>query len=170
MATKEDSITRTTVYLPNYLHAKMREAGINLSRETTNYLETILFGDKVTDIYHQLQQLEDREKTLQIELTTIRARRSELQKLANEHDAKLSAEKNLCSRFLMHCKGHIKNAKTGKLSLDLSKLKRYWRQDYFPGNGLSEKDVDFVLNLVDKDKFTFDQFKVLRRGDTLAKN
>lgn len=167
---REDSITRTTCYLPSYLHTKAQEAGLNLSKELKLYLETVLFGDQVSDIQHQLDQLDNRIRSIKIELTSLNARRKELLKIVNEHDAKLSAEKNLCSRFLMHCKGHIKNAKTGKLSLDLSKLKRYWRQDYFPGNGLSEKDVDFVLNLVDKDKFTFDQFKVLRRGDTLAKN
>jgi len=161
----EENIVRSTIYCPRYLHNKAKEAGINISRELTNYLETILFGDNVMDVNYQLDQLRDKKKILQIELTTVNSRIEELNKLVDEHDVKITAEKNLYDKFLNHCKGHIKNSMDNNLPLNVKRLGLYWNQDYFSGNGLNEKSVLRVIDCVKKQVFSFDDFQSLRRGD-----
>lgn len=161
----EESIVRSTIYCPRYLHNKAKEAGINISRELKNYLETILFGDNVFDVKQQLEELLDKKKTLQVELATVTSRIDELNKLMGEHDVKAAAEKNLYKKFLNHCKGHIKNSMDNGLPLNVKRMCSYWTQDFFSGNGLNERSALKVLDGVKKQSFSFDDFQVLRRGD-----
>ena len=86
---KEDNIVRSTIYCPKYLHNKAKEAGVNISKELTSYLETILFGDNVHDVKHQMEQLRNKKKTLQTELAAVDNRMKELSKIIVELDSKL---------------------------------------------------------------------------------
>lgn len=95
----------------------------------------------------------------------LQTRKEQLVKVMDEHDAKLSAEQNTYTKFLSHCKGHIKNSlDVGQLP-DLTKLKHYWKEDFVGNNGLKEKDVKSILFLVKKNSFSFNQFKDIRRGN-----
>jgi len=164
----EDGIVRSTFYCPQYLHNKAKEAGLNISKELKNYLETILFGDNTGDINYQLEELVAKKKTLEVELTSVKSRIKELRVLLSEHDFKLATEKKLYDKFLNHCKGHIKNSQDSNIPLNVKRLGSYWRQDYFSGNGLSESNVLKVINTVKKDCFSFDDFTRLRRGDVFG--
>lgn len=167
ISVKEENITRSTVYMPKYLHNKAKQAGLNLSQEVKTYLETILFGDDTQDVSFQLNQLINKKKQLQIELTTVDARIVELETLMKEHDGKKQFEQKLFQKFVNHCKGHIKNSTDNNLPLNTKHLMSYWQKDYFPDNGLKEKNVLVVLDQIKKDCFDFDCFQQLRRGDMI---
>lgn len=164
----EDGIVRTTAYMPKYLHNKAREAGINISKELTTYLETVLFGDNTTDVQYQMDQLQNKKKSLEIELTTVSSRITDLEKLLKEHDSKLISEKKKFQRFINHCKSHIRNSETGKISIDYEHLKTYWCKDYFPSNGMKVGEVKDILYTVKKDKFCFEDFQTLCRGGSFG--
>lgn len=161
----EENIIRSTYYCPKYLHNKAKEAGINISKELTTYLETILFGDNVCDVTHQREQLAQKKKSLEIELTSINSRILELDNLIEEHDVKLAIDQKLFDRFLNHCKGRIKNAESGQMSIDYRHLLTYWKKDYFPGNGMNEKTTIQIIDKIRKNSFEFEDFKALRKGD-----
>jgi len=165
---KEDNIVRTTAYMPKYLHNKAKEAGINISKELTTYLETILFGDNTTDVKYQMDQLRDKKKTLEVEITTVNMRIKDLEKLLDEHDSKLVVEKKRYQRFVNHCRGQIKNSELGHISIDYQHLKSYWGKDYFSNNGMNMGDVKDILHRVKKDSFSFEDFQSIRRGGSLG--
>jgi len=161
---REDHITRTTLYLESHLHSKAKEAGVNLSKEVSRYLETILFGDDVGDVQYQLSHVDERIKDLNTELTSLKARREQLIGMIDEHDAKLVVEQNVFNKFINHVTNILSNKDTG-YSIDVSRLKSHWKRDYFSNNGrLSDKIVKNVIHKVDVKKFTFDDFQLLRRG------
>ena len=162
--TSEDNIIRSTIYCPRYLHNKAKEAGINISKELTNYLETILFGDNAGDVQYQLDQLYNKKKTLEVELVTVQSRIGELERIVSEHDARLIVEKKFYDKFLKHCQGHIKNSEIGNISLDCNHLCHYWKKEYFD-NSISEVFVKKVLYQVKQEDFSFEQFQRFRRGD-----
>jgi len=160
----EDHIIRSTIYFPRYLHNKAKEAGINISKEIKNYLETILFGENVGDVQYQLEQLYTKKKTLEVEIVTVKSRIDELEKKASEHDVKLIAEKKFYDKFLKHCQGHIKNSEIGKHSLDYNHLCHYWKKEYFDNN-IDRVFVKDVLHMIKQNDFSFEQFQKSRRGD-----
>lgn len=164
----EDNIVRSTIYCPKYLHDKAKEANINISHELTCYLETILFGDNVTDVNYQYEQLFQRKKNLELELVTINSRLTKLKKLIKEHDSKLIVEKNKFNKFMNHCRGILKNSVDGQIPVDENKICSYWEKDYFQGNGLDKKMVLTVFKLVENDKFDFETFKSIKRGESLG--
>jgi len=163
--TGEDGIVRSTFYCPEYLHNKAKEAGINISKELKNYLETILFGDNVHDVKYQMEQLRNKKKTLQTELVAVDSRMKELDKIISEHDGKLLAEKNLFTRFYNSCRNHIRNAEQGNINLNAKRLIGFWKKDFFSCDGMNEKTVMCILNDVKEKEFSFDDFTRLRRGD-----
>ena len=166
----ENNIKRTTIYLPKYLHSKAIEAKINFSKEFQRYLEMMLFGENTSDVQFQYDQLVERERSLQIELTSITTRKDELKKLLDKHDARVEAEQHLYYKFVGHVNNCITNSIKGGIGLDLNKLRSHWRSDFFPENGLKTCTVEQVLHLVDGGRFDFDCFEKLRKGDVLEKN
>jgi len=170
MGSNEHKITRTTIYLPSYLHAKAKESEINFSKEFQRYLEMMLFGENTSDVEFQYNKLCEREQNLQIELTSIKSRKDELKKLLDKHDARLEAEQHLYHKFVGHVNNCITNSVQGGIGLDFNKLRSHWRSDFFPENGLKTHTVEQVLHLVDSGHFDFDCFEKLRKGDILEKN
>jgi len=162
----EEYIVRSTIYCPRYLHNKAKEAGINISKELKNYLETILFGDNVHDVKYQMEQLQGKKKTLQTELMAIDSRMKELNKIMAEHDSKLLAEKSLFNRFCNSCRNHLRNAEKGNIDLDVKRVIGFWKKDYFVCDGMNEKIAMCIIRDIEKDAFSFDDFTRLRRGDT----
>jgi len=163
---QEDNIIRSTIYCPKYLHNKAKEAGVNISKELTSYLETILFGDNVHDVKFQMEQLRNKKKTLQTELAAVDSRMKELTKIMSEHDSKLVAEKNLFTRFCNSCLNHLRNAEKGNVSFDFKRVIGFWKKDYFGCDGMNEKIAMQIVRDVEKDCFSFDDFTRLRRGDS----
>jgi hypothetical protein len=163
----EDAISRTTLYLPKYLHTAAKEAGLNFSQEVKRYLETVLFGEETSDLQYQLNKIRDRKKQLQIELTSLVAREEELSKLLSEHDVKMKSEKELYEKFLGYMNNRIKNAEKVGISIDFNQAARFLRQDYFPKNGLGSDCVAEIIRLVKKDDFDFEDFRTLRKGGSL---
>ena len=163
----EEDISRTTLYLPKYLHSAAKEAGLNFSKEFCRYLETILFGDETCDLQFQLNKVQERKKQLQVELTTLSTREEELQKMLQEHDVKLTAEKQLYEKFLGYMNNRIKNAERAGINIDPNQASRYLKQDYFPKNGLNKNCVVEIIRLIQKDNFDFEDFKTLRKGGSL---
>lgn len=165
----ESKITRTTIYLPSYIHAKAKEVDLNFSQEFTRYLETVLFGSDTLDIQHQYESMLEREKSLQIELTSVRSRLVELKKLLDTHDARLSTEQKLYEKFVRHVDNRISNCTKGNLAIDFDKLYHFWKSDFFPVNGFSKDMVQLVFNMVDSGCFDFNVFEKLRRGESIGK-
>lgn len=162
--TGENNIIRSTIYCPRHLHNKAKEAGINISKEVKNYLETILFGDNVGDVQYQLEQLYDKKKTLEIELTTVKSRIGELEQIISEHDSKRVVEQKFYDKFLKQCLSHIRNSEIGNISLDYNHLCHYWKKEYFD-NSINEGLVKDILYSVKQNQFSFEQFQKFRRGD-----
>ena len=163
----EDSITRTTLYIPKYLHSAAKDAGLNFSKEFKRYLETVLFGEETSDLQYQLTKVQERKKQLQIELTSLDAREKELSKLLGEHDVKMAREKQLYEKFLGYMNNRIKNSEQNGLNIDPRQAARFLRQDYFPKNGLDKNCVLQIIRLVKHDDFDFDCFRTLRKGGSL---
>jgi|GEM_PF-5209612 len=160
----EDNIIRSTYYCPKYLHNKAKEAGINISKEIQNYLETVLFGDNVCDVQYQREELIKKKKTLEVQLTSINSRIGELDKIIEEHDVKLQAQKAEYMKFINHCKSRIKNSKQMGIAHDFTRIKHFWKKEYFGENGLTDGKVKQILSMVDNEKFSMDHFKELKRG------
>jgi len=161
---KEDSITRSTIYLPTYLHSAAKEANLNFSKEISRYLETILFGEETSDLNFQLDKVRERKKQIQIELTSLKTRETELVSLLDEHDSKLTAEKNLYEKFIRYMNNRIDNANRTGVGIDPRQAARFLKQDYFPKNGLNSQMVNEIIDRVARDCFDFDCFKLLRKG------
>ena len=166
----ENNIKRTTIYLPKYLHSKAIEARINFSKEFQIYLETVLFGENTADVQFQYDKLCEREQNLQIELMSIKSRKDELKKLLDKHDARVQHEQSLYDKFIRHVHNRITNSKKANIPLNVDQLRVFWRNDFFPENGLKNRTVEQVIDLVDCDKFDFDCFRRLRKGDVLETN
>ena len=169
LKSNEHKIKRTTLYIPDYLHSKAKEANINFSKEFQRYLEMMLFGENTSDIQFQYNQLVEREKSLQIELSSIVSRKDELKALLDKHDARKEAEHHLYDKFLGHVNNCIMNSIKGGIGLDMNKLRVHWKSDFFPENGLKNRTVEQVLSMVDCGKFDFDCFERLRKGDVIEK-
>lgn len=163
----EENITRTTLYLPKYLHAKAIESKVNMSKEFTRYLETVLYGTGTLDIQHQYESMCDREKALQIEIASVQTRITELKSMLDSHDAKLSVEEDLYQKFIKHVHARITNSIEGNIPLDPLKLYHYWKSDFFSNNGFRKDMVEKVIGLVDAGRFDFESFEKMRRGDVL---
>jgi len=163
----ENAISRTTLYLPKYLHSAAKEAGLNFSQEFKRYLETVLFGEETCDLQYQLNKVQERKKQLQIELNSLNSREEELSKLLDEHDVKLTAEKELFKKFLGYMNNRIKNAESGGVGFDFNQAAHYLKQDFFPKNGLNASMVHDIIRLVKKNDFDFENFKTLRKGGSL---
>jgi len=161
---KEEQITRTSIYLEKHLHSKAKEAGLNLSKEVSNYLETVLFGDIVGDAQTQLREIEKKIKKNEVELTTLKTRRTDILKLINEHDAKVTAERSIYTKFCNHLNNILSNTDKG-YGVEYNQLQTHWKRDFFSNNGsICSKTIKIVLNKADNKKFTFDDFQTLRRG------
>jgi len=167
MADSEERIVRTTLYIPKYLHAKAKDANLNISREVKRYLETVLFGGDNFDVKHQYDVMCEREKILQIELSSIKSRKDELKILLDKIDVSMKTEQDLYNRFVAHVNNRISNCTSANIPLDTRALCRYWKSDFFPDNGMKEQVVLDVLGLIDAGRFDFDCFQRLRRGDVL---
>jgi len=166
--TREDNITRTTIYLDSYLHTKAKEANINLSYEIANYLETILFGEVIGDAQQQLKEINQKIKKNDAENTILKARQKDLLKLIDEHDAKITAEHNIYTKFCNHTHNILNNMDKG-YGVEYEQLKAHWKRDFFNNNGnICSKVIKIVLNKMENKKFTFDDFQSLRRGATLG--
>ena len=170
LKSSENKIKRTTLYIPDYLHAKAKEANINFSKEFQRYLEMMLFGENTSDVQFQYDKLCERERNLQVEITSIKSRKDELKKLLDKHDARVEAEQHLYHKFIGHVNNCITNSIKGGIGLDLNKICSHWKNDFFPENGLKTKTVEQVLHMVDGGRFDFDCFERLRKGDILGKN
>lgn len=164
---REEQITRTSIYLEKHLHTKAKETGLNLSKEVANYLETILFGDVVGDATHQLKEIEQKIKKIETELTILKSRRKDIKKLINEHDAKVTAERNTYTKFCNHLNNILGNVDKG-YGVEYDRLKAHWKRDFFTDNGnLCSKMIKIVLNKAEQKKFTFEDFQTLRRGASI---
>lgn len=155
--------------MPKYLHSKAKESGLNLSKEITFYLNTVLFGDQVSDVNYQLEQINNRLKDIDIEKTTLLTRKSELEKIINEHDLKLSVEKTLYNRFINHVNNRIDNSINGNITLDINRILNFWASDFFPGNGVNKQTVIDVFELAKKNDFNFDDFCCIRRCGSIER-
>lgn len=140
---------------------------MNFSKEFTRYLETVLFGEETSNIQYQLDKVQERKKQLQIELSSLKAREQELSKMLQEHDVKMTAEKELYHKFLGYMNNRINNAEDTNIGIDFNQAARFLKQDYFPKNGLSSKSVAEIIRLVKKEKFDFEDFRTLRKGGSL---
>jgi len=159
----EESIYRTTLYLPKYLHNAAKDAGINFSKEMTRYLETVLFGDNQQHIHMQYQKLLDHKKNLECELASVNSRLVEIKRVMDESTEQLRSEQELYGKFMRNAQARIRTGKQGG-SIDYNKLASFWRHDFFPKNGLKSDTAERILTMVDQDSFDFDCFKKLRRG------
>ena len=95
----EETISRTTLYIPKYLHIAAKERQINFSKEFTRYLETILYGENGDDIRHQYEQLLSKKKTLSAELISVNSRLHELKQIMDEASDKLRSEQELYDKL-----------------------------------------------------------------------
>lgn len=163
---KEDSITRTTLYLPKYLHETAKDAGVNFSKEFTRYLETVLYGDQPDDMRVQYDQLKQQEKKLEDQLTSVRTRLKEISEMLETVDERIRSERELYERFLKNAHARIRTGKQGA-NIDYGKLASFWKHDFFPGNGVTKDLAKTLLARIDCDDFDFDSFKKLRRGANL---
>ena len=165
----EESIVRSTIYLKKHIHAAGKEAGINFSQEFSRYLETILFGEEVSDLSFQLDKVRDRKKNLQIELTSLNARETELVKMLGEHDAKMAAERSLYDKFIryMHNRITVATDPRNTSGIDIRQAASVLKRDYFPKNGFHPELVEDIMDRVHRGCFDFDCFKTLRKGGNL---
>ena len=159
----EESIYRTTLYIPKYLHNAAKDANINFSKEVTRYLETVLFGDNQQNIQMQYQKLLDHKKNLECELASVSSRLMEVKKIMDESTERIRNEQELYGKFMKNAHARIRTGKQGG-SIDYNKLASFWRHDFFPKNGLNHDAAERILTLIDRDSFDFDSFKKLRRG------
>ena len=165
----EENITRTTLYLPKYLHCAAKEADLNFSKEFCRYLETILFGEEASSLSFQLEKVRERKKNLQVELTSLNAREDELVKMLGEHDAKMTAERNLYDKFIryMHNRITVATDPRNTSGIDLRQAASVLKRDYFPKNGFHPELVEDIMDRVHRGCFDFDCFKTLRKGGNL---
>jgi hypothetical protein len=84
--------------------------------------------------------------------------------MLQEHDVKMTAEKELYKKFLRYMKNRIKNAEQSNSGIDFNQAARFLKQDYFPKNGLNSKLVAEIIRSVKKENFDFEDFRTLRKG------
>ena len=126
-----------------------------------------MFGEETSNLQYQLDQVRERKKQLQIEISSLKAREQELSKLLQEHDVKMTAEQELYKKFLGYMNNRIKNAESAGIGFDFNQAARFLKQDYFPKNGLNGSVVSEIIRLVKKEKFDFEDFRKLRKGGSL---
>jgi len=159
----EDHIVRTTVYLPHYLHAKGKQLKINFSKEFEIYLKTRFYDDDFQSLEMQLEEAKERVKKLSAELSVWKKRISELEKTIQEHDTRIALEKNEYSNFIRHAKARIEQSE--QIGIDYHLLLQFWKKQFFKNNDIDIKFVKRILFLVKIDKFSFETFQKLRRGE-----
>jgi len=166
----EDHIVRTTVYLPDYLHAKGKQLKINFSKEFETYLRTRFYDDDLLSLEVQLDEAREQVKKLSAELSIWKNRVAELEKAIKEHDTKVASEKNIYSKFLNHVLARLSRSEETGAGIEYDLLARYWKKEFFQGNNINIRIAKEILYCVKNNNFSFDMFRRLRRGELVFEN
>ena len=155
----------TTIYWRNEEIAKaVRAAKINVSRVTNDACEALLLGNNQDNLERKIQILKQEKKGMEANLAVLNSQLNHLTSLHQKEMQTKQYEHDLFARFLNHVIARIKQCRAMNIEPELHGLKNLWMKDYFPNNGITVDTVQEILEMVDTDRFGFDDFMGLRKG------
>ena len=163
---------RTTVYLSNRIfreyQRKKKENGFNLSQSVNMFLDSQWFGDMSEDLEFELEETKKKLDKVSEQQGMLKIRVSSIQELIDTKEERKDKEFITFKRFKLNVSRRIESMDKIGRAIDSQVLSGIWQRDFFPNNHLNEGIVKDIIHRCRYDKFGFDFFQQLRRGDDVG--